>query len=456
MIEKPAMITPLPVSARRIYESALAAVRPDRLVRAAVRLEGTRLEIQGATHELDGYAAVDVIALGKAAPVLAAALEDILGDRLRGGLVIGLPGAEDQGRRLRFLPGSHPLPDARSVAAGQAALELAAKSGSGDLLLLAASGGGSAMACVPSTGIRLADKTQLTAALLASGADIREMNIVRKHLSAIKGGRLAAAASSARVVNLLVSDVAGDDPGIIASGPGYPDESTFAEAIGVLEKFALWDMAVPAVRARFEAGRAGLAEETPKPGDRVLVRIETHLIGRNADALEAARGAAEALGFETIVRAAAETGEARAAARSSMAALSALASDRPRGSKPMAVLSGGEYTVRVRGFGRGGRNQEFVLASLLELGPFLDPDGLLAGRDWLVLSLGTDGIDGPTDSAGAWAGPETAARSRALGLDPRAFLDDNDSHSFFQAAGGLIATGPTGTNVMDVRLLLLA
>jgi glycerate 2-kinase len=443
-------------SARTIYEAALEAVKPDRLVRNKIARDGTRLVVENDVIEIGGPGGIDLLAVGKAAPAMAGALAGILGDLWREGLIVGLPGSDPRLDRMRFLPGSHPLPDEHSAAAGRAALDLAARTGRGRLLIAAFSGGGSAMACVPAPGIRLEDKVRVTAALLARGASIGEMNTVRKHLSAIKGGRLAKAAFPARVVNLLLSDVAGDDPGTIASGPGYPDATTYFQSAEILSRYGIGKADFPSVIARIEEGREGRIPETPKPGDPVFVAVETFVIGRNADALEAARQTAEGLGFEAPVKNGAETGDARDAARVAMAGLTEEAMARSVGSRPLCRISGGEHTVRVQGKGRGGRNQEFVLASLLDLAPRFDPEGRLGRRDWLVLSLGTDGIDGPTDAAGAWAGPETWRRVRSLGLDPRAFLEDNDSHSFFRAAGGLVVTGPTGTNVMDLRLTFLA
>jgi glycerate-2-kinase len=442
-------------SARIIYGSALEVVRPERLLRAKVTRDGFRLVVENESIETGGAAGIDLLAVGKAAPAMAGALAGILGDRLGEGLVVGLPGSDPCLDRLRFLSGSHPLPDERSAAAGRAALDLAARTGRGRLLIAAFSGGGSAMACVPAPGIRLEDKVRVTAGLLARGASIGEMNTVRKHLSAIKGGRLAQAAFPARVVNLLLSDVAGDDPGTIASGPGYPDATTFSQSAEILSRYGIAKAEFPSVIARIEEGAAGLILETPKPDDPLFAEVETFIIGRNADALEAARRSAVGLGFEVVVQTDPETGEARDAVQPAMASLAEAAMARPVGGRSLCRISGGEHTVRVRGKGRGGRNQEFVLASFLDLTPRLDAEGRLGGRDWLVLSLGTDGIDGPTDAAGAWIGPETWRRVRSLGLDPRAFLDDNDSHSFFRAAGGLVVTGPTGTNVMDLRLTLL-
>ena len=442
-------------SARTIYESALDAVRPERLVREKVRREGERLIIENKAI-LTGFAAgTDLLAVGKAASAMAGALAGILGDRLSEGLIVGLPGSDPRLDRLKFLPGSHPLPDERSAAAGRAALDLAGRTGPGRLLIAAFSGGGSALACVPAPGIQLEDKVRVTAALLARGASIGEMNTVRKHLSALKGGRLAQAAAPAGVVNLLLSDIVGDDPGTIASGPAYPDATTFSQTAEILFRYGIGEADFSAVLGRVREGVAGRIPETPKPGDPLFSGVRTFVIGRNADALDAARRSAETLSFEAPVKKEAETGEARDAARSAMSLLAEAAAERPVGSRPLCRISGGEHTVHVKGKGRGGRNQEFVLASLLDLGPRLDPEGRLEGRDWLVLSLGTDGIDGPTDAAGAWSGPQTWRRVRSLGLDPAAFLENNDSYSFLKAVGGLVVTGPTGTNVMDLRLILL-
>jgi glycerate 2-kinase len=449
------MILPLFESAKKIYESALEAVRPEKLLGGKILRRGDRLIVGGEIVETGGPGSVDLLALGKASPGMAGVLTGILGNLMRGGLIVGLPGSDPGLENLEFQPGSHPLPDARSVTAGRAALDLAARTGSGRLLLAAISGGGSALACVPADGLGLGDKTAVTAALLTRGAAIGDMNAVRKHLSAFKGGQLARAAGPAAVLNILLSDVVGDDPGTIASGPGVPDATTFGEAAAVLTRFGIEKDGHPAVWARLAEGVAGRISETPKPGDSIFAGVRTFFAGRNADALEAARRSAAGLGFEIRLIGEAETGDARTTARTAAAAWADAAALRPAGAPPLCRISGGEHTVRVKGKGRGGRNQEFVLAALLELSSRLDAEGRLAGRDWLILSLGTDGIDGPTDAAGAWAGPVTRRRALSLGLDPRTYLENNDAYSFFDAVGGLIRTGPTGTNVMDMRLSFL-
>lgn len=453
--------------ARLIAAAALEAVKPERLVRESLRRDGAAgVEVQGRRIDLSEFAGVDVLAFGKAALGMAAAASEVLAGRLRRGLLV-TPGPAPATPGFERLAASHPHPDEGSEAAGRAALEMARACGPHDLLLLLVSGGGSALLCAPRSGLTLRAKAETARQLMLRGADIRELNAVRKHLSLVKGGGLAAAAAG-RVVSLLISDVPGDDPEVIASGPGAPDASTFADAAGVLRKFGLWEDAPEGVRETIESGLAGSLSETLKRDDPAARRASTYVIGRNSTALAAARREAERLGFRASVLAAADSGEARAAAARYVPALLSSARGLRTGDRPAALIAGGEHTVTVRGRGLGGRNQEFVLAFLAGLeqrakagtdaaafGAFART-GRLHGRDWLVMSFGTDGVDGPTDAAGAWGGPDVLTRARALGLNMGARLDDNDSYRFFQKTGGLFVTGPTGTNVMDVRLFLTA
>ena len=462
-------------AAERIYRSALAAVEPGRLIRTAVKRAGAALTIQNRVFDLGAFDRVFLISFGKAAVPMAAALAEILGERLTEGLAIA-PAVEEAGTprranassgRIRILPASHPLPDERSVAAGRAALELASRAGARDLVFVCVSGGGSALLSVPAPGITIEDKRAVTGRLLAAGATISELNAVRKHLSAIKGGRLAAAIAPAAFVSLVISDVVGNDPATIASGPTAGDVSTFAEAKAILEKYGLWSGAPPAVRAHLDAGVRGGAAETLRPDDAVFSRASYFVIGDNLAALEAARAEAESLGFEPLVLTSADEGEARDAARRYLAFLDTFVCS---GAQPLCLLAGGELTVTVRGPGQGGRNMEFVLAAVAEMErggaasalvrpPREKKDGSCAfagpAPEWLILSLGTDGRDGTTDAAGAWAGPAVVAEARRLGLRSEDFLAANDSFGFFRRAGGVITTGPTGTNVMDLRLFLL-
>ena len=436
--------------AEAIWRAAIAAVDPWVLVRETVVREGDIVRVRGKEFDLAAYDRVFVVSFGKAAAAMGEALAGLIDDRLTSGLVV-VPGPVVGVRsRLEYLEASHPVPDARSVEAGRRVLEIASGAGEKDLLFVCISGGGSSLLALPVEGISLDKKRRLADDLMRAGATIQELNIVRKHLSAIKGGQLARAAQPATVVTLAISDVVGDDPGTIASGPTHWDASTFAEARAILECYGLWDSASALVRARFEEGERGQVEETLKEGDPVFERVRTFVVGDNMTALRAAKREAEKRGFEPIFLSSSDSGEARKTAAGYAAFLAELACSAPSLPRPLCLLAGGELTVTVKGRGRGGRNTEFVLASLVEM----EKAGV-EGLDWLILSLGTDGIDGPTDAAGAWADIRTVNTARALGLSPADYLDDNDSYGFFKQTGNLIVTGPTGTNVMDLRVFLL-
>ena len=464
-------------AAERMYRSALAAVEPGRLVRASLRTEGASLAVRSKTFDLGSFEHIYLISFGKAAVPMAAVLAEILGERLTEGLTVEPAGGEAspsasapasaQSGRMRAFGASHPLPDERSAAAGRAALELAARAGARDLVFVCVSGGGSALLSVPAPGLTIEDKRAVTSRLLGAGATIGELNAVRKHLSAIKGGRLAAALAPATIVSLVISDVVGNDPATIASGPTAGDGSTFAQAKAVMEKYGLWSGAPPAVREHIEAGLEGSAAETVRPDNPAFSRASYFIIGDNLAALEGARNEAESQGFESLILTSADEGEARDAARRYLAFLDTFLCSI---AQPLCFLAGGELTVTVRGRGQGGRNMEFVLAAVAEMErggaaaalarPRREEEDAScafgrAAPDWLILSLGTDGRDGTTDAAGAWAGPAVLAEARLLGLKAEDYLSANDSFGFFSRAGGVITTGPTGTNVMDLRLFLL-
>jgi len=436
--------------AKGIWRSALDAVDPWRLVRESVVREGDVVRIKDREFDLSSRERVFVISFGKAASAMGEALAEILDERLTSGLAVAPGPVAKAGARLEHIEASHPVPDALSVEAGRRVLEIATRAGEGDILFVCISGGGSALLALPAEGITLDKKRRLTDDLLRAGATIQELNVVRKHLSAIKGGHLARAAYPATVVTLVISDVVGDDLGTIASGPTHWDSSTFAEARAVLERYGLWDSASAMIRARFEEGARGLLEETLKEGDPVFERVHTFIVGDNMTALRAAKHEAEKRGFEPIFLSSSDGGEARRTAAGYAAFLAELACSAAQLPRPLCLLAGGELTVTVKGRGKGGRNTEFVLAALVEMAR-----AEVEGLDWLILSLGTDGIDGPTDAAGAYADVMTIKTAVALGLDPAAYLDDNDSYYFFKQTGNLIVTGPTGTNVMDLRLFLL-
>jgi hydroxypyruvate reductase len=366
---------------------------------------------------------------------------------LGGGLVIAYPGGPaspgDQAQLAR-VAGGHPVPTVASEEAGRRALALARSLDSTDRLLLLLSGGASALMAVPSEGLSLEDKRSTTAILLEAGADIHSLNTVRKHLSAIKGGRLAAATRATCDV-LVVSDVVGDDLGVIASGPAVADTSRFRDALDVLGRFGGEDRFPRAVVQHLAAGAAGRIAETPKPGDPRLAHTHAVVVGSRRDAMDGAVAEAAARGYWTLLLDDPVVGEARVAAPSHLRAVLARAAAMKR---PLCVVSSGETTVRVTGPGKGGRNQEFVLAAAEVLGR-IPPAGTVA-------SAGTDGVDGPTDAAGAYADWTTVDRALAAGRRPGPYLADNNSYAFFDALGDLIRTGSTGTNVGDLQVILLA
>ncbi len=374
---------------------------------------------------------------------MARAAVEVLGSRVQGGLVV-VPGAEAVPPGLDVVGAEHPQPGNGSEEAGRRALQLSAAVRADEELLVLLSGGASSLLAAPVPGVTLADKRRTTGVLLRAGADIVALNTVRKHLSRVKGGRLAAACA-APCRALVLSDVVGDPLGVIASGPTVPDESTFGDAWRVLQAYGGADAYPPAVVHYLAAGVRGDVQESPKPGDPRFARVRTQLIGGRRDAMAGAAEEAARLGYAVDVIDAPVVGEARHAG----AALAGAVLGRPRAASPRCVISSGETTVRVRGSGRGGRNQELALATV----------GILAGagRRVALASVGTDGIDGPTDAAGAYVDHTTDARAAALGLaSPAAYLDHNDSYAFFDALGDLVRTGPTGTNVGDLQIFLLA
>ncbi len=375
-----------------------------------------------------------------------AAAEDALGERLSAGICVTKRGHGRALARARLREAGHPVPDEAGLAAAGEVEALLAGLGPGDLVLVLISGGGSALLPAPPRGVTLAEKQAVTSLLLASGADIREMNCVRKHLSRLKGGGLCRAAAPARVATLVLSDVVGDPLDVVASGPTVPDPTTFADALAILDRRGLRERVPPAVRARLEAGARGEIPETPKPGDPVFRGSPPLLVGSNRIAVEAGARRARSLGYRPLVLTTSLTGEAREVA----AVLAAVAREARESGQPArppcCLLSGGEPTVSLRGGGKGGRNQELALAAALGL------EGL---ADVALLSAGTDGTDGPTDAAGALCDGASAARARALGLDPRRHLDENDAYPLFAALGDLVETGPTQTNVMDLQIMLV-
>ena len=373
---------------------------------------------------------------------MARAALEFLGSRVSSGLVVGLE-SSPLPTPLEGIVGGHPMPSPGSEEAGKRALALAGTAGADEELLVLLSGGASALMAAPAEGVTLDDKRRTTDTLLRAGADIHALNTVRKHLSRIKGGRLAACAPG-RCRTLAISDVVGDDLSFIASGPTVPDPTTYDDALDVLRRFGGLDAFPPPVVAHLTQGVAGELPETPKPGDPRLARAASTVIGGRRDAMAGAADLARSLGYHVVVRDAPVVGEAREAARSHVRDVEAAARAAAR---PLCVVSSGETTVRVRGSGRGGRNQEFALAAA---------DLVSSLGAVVAASIGTDGIDGPTDAAGAVVDSTTQARARAGGLDPFHFLRDNNAYAFFAALGDHIHTGPTGTNVGDLQVFLVA
>ena len=379
-----------------------------------------------------------VVGAGKAAAAMAHAVEQHWPGPL-GGLVVTRYGHGVPCERIEVVEASHPVPDAAGARAAERILESVKGLTSDDLVLCLVSGGASALLALAAPGLTLADKQQVNKALLKCGATISEMNCVRKHLSAIKGGRLADAAYPARVVTLVISDVPGDDVSIIGSGPTVPDPTSFADARAVFEKYKL-EMS-PAVAARFAS-----KDETPKPGDPRFARAETILIARPQDALEAAASVARAAGYQPVILSDSLEGEARDVALVHAGIARQIVNHGQPQPAPAALISGGETTVSLRGSGRGGRNAEFLLALVVAL------DGHPGIH---AIACDTDGIDGTEDNAGAIAGPDSLARGRTKGLDAKAMLANNDGYGFFAGIGDLVVTGPTRTNVNDFRVILV-
>ncbi|HVN40871.1 MAG TPA: DUF4147 domain-containing protein [Myxococcota bacterium] len=420
-----------------IFRSAVEAADPAAAVsRAVVRGPDGRLRIAG--EPLPRGSRLVVLAAGKAAPRMARALEEVAGDEIAAGLVVARDAATAP-PRLPMCLGAHPVPDARSAAAGREALRLCERAAQEDVLLVLLSGGASSLLATPAGALGVEDLAHTHEALLASGAPIDEVNAVRKHVSLAAGGRLALRARCRRIEVLAISDVPGDRLDVIGSGPCCADPTRYADSLDVLARRDLRERVPAAVIRHLEAGARGEHAETPKPGDAALARVRHTILASNRTALEAAARAARRTGARPVLVTPRLAGEASRAGRRLAVLARALRAD-----SPQCLLAGGETTVRVRGEGRGGRSQELALAAAIELA---------GARDIALLAAGTDGSDGPTDAAGAFADGGSVARGAARGIDARAALARNDAYGFFDAEGGLLRTGPTGTNVMDLVLV---
>jgi glycerate 2-kinase len=424
----------LHAAASELQRAALAAADPASAIRRYVRREGDVLYVADQCYHLGDYERVYVVGGGKAAVPMAAAIVDILGERLTEGVVVTK--YEHAGGwsvpRLQIIEAGHPVPDENSVRGARAVADLADQATERDLIICLISGGGSALLTLPVPGLTLADLQALTDALLRCGATINEVNAVRKHCSGIKGGNLARLAAPAQLVTLVLSDVVGDPLDAIASGPTVPDTTTVADAREVLGRYGILEV-LP-------------LQETPKPGDAIFDKVQNVVVGSNRLAALAAVKKARVLGFNALLLSTYVEGEAREVGRVAAALAKGIRAHGDPLSPPACLVWGGETTVMVRGEGKGGRNQELALSAALAL------DGW---RDVLIMALATDGTDGPTDAAGAIVTGETMDRAREHGLDAWAALEANNSYHFFEALDGLIRTGPTGTNVNDLLFELV-
>lgn len=448
--------------AQAIFRAAVDRVDPSPMIERAVALEhGTAGEVlvvrtgeQEIRYDLGSLDRIFVTGMGKATARMALGLERALGSKITGGIIAVKEGHVEELERIRLIEASHPVPDSRSLAAAAAILDLGGTLGTRlterDLVIVLVSGGGSSILCAPADGISFEEKAATTKLLLASGATIQEMNCVRKHLSKVKGGRLAAALAPASVLTLVLSDVIGDDLDAIASGPTVPDNTTFDDALAIAGRYGIEDRLPAPVLALLRAGLANQVPDTPKPDNPLFARTRTVLVGTNRLALESAASEARSRGYRSLVLTSRLEGEAREIAHVFLGIGRDISvSDFPV-AKPACVIAGGETTVTLKGSGKGGRNQEMALAFL---------EGLARegkdGEKLVFLSAGTDGNDGPTDAAGAVVDMLLLKEALVKGLVPAEYLVTNDSWTYFHRAGGHVITGPTNTNVCDVQVLLV-
>lgn len=456
-----------------VLDAAICAVDPHQAILASLHMQGDSLRVGDRWYTLSEFDRIIVVGGGKAGMPMAAAAYEVLGGRIETGAVNVKYGHTSAagGWRVRFGQGGepiealrpadagpiviveagHPMPDAAGLAGADRIAELLSGLTSRDLVLVLISGGGSALLPLPIEGISLEDYQKLTNLLLRSGADITEINVLRKHCSRLQGGQLARLAAPAQVVALVLSDVVGTPLDAIASGPTVPDRSTFGDARAVVERYGIVDQLPGSIASHLRRGLAGQIPDTPKPGDPLFERVNTVVIGDNAIAGRAAVAAAARLGYHSTLLTTFIQGEAREIARAVAGLAQGVATGQSDYPAPACLVLGGETTVTIRGAGLGGRNQELALSAALALDGYALPEGI----EVAVVSVGTDGTDGPTDAAGGVATLDTIRRARAAGLDARAALANNDSYHFLGSLGDLLITGPTQTNVNDLILVMV-
>jgi len=430
----------------KIFRAGLSAVDPEKAVRKLVRRTGSRLRVGDRSYDLSNFKKIILIGAGKGAAPMAKALEELLGDSLTAGCIIVKYGHGIHLRKTEVIEAGHPIPDNAGLHGTERILQELQHCSFEDLVICAFSGGASALLPAPVASISLAQKQETTRLLLQCGATIDEINAVRKHLSRVKGGGLARAASPATAVALILSDVIDDRLDVVASGPTVPDQSTYRDCLRIMEKYALAERLPVEVREVLEDGVAGRRPETVKSGDPIFSGVQNLIVGNNRAALLAASEEAVATGYRALILSSRIEGEAREVAKVFAAVAKEIRNSGIPISPPACVVAGGETTVIVGGAGKGGRSQELALAAAIALD----------GWDRIaLLSAGTDGSDGPTDAAGAFADGLTCDNARHAGMDPLVYLSQNDSYSLFDRIGHLFKTGPTRTNVMDMICLLI-
>ncbi|MFH1835360.1 MAG: glycerate kinase [Methanobacteriota archaeon] len=423
-------------------EAGLEFVLPANLFKENISYEGGVLKVSDLSYDLEKFEKVYVVGFGKASGFMALSLEEIFGDEIDDGVVVVKDRIEGL-RNIEVVCGSHPVPDEKSVEASKKVLRFLEKAGENDLVICLVSGGGSALLSCPAEGINLGELTQTSKLLLNSGANISEVNTVRKHISQVKGGCLLKKVFPATILSLIISDVSGNRLDVIASGPLVPDDSTFREAVSVLKKHTIWYKVPDSVREHLECGVKCTIPETPKRGDDIFSKTENVIIADNWTAINAVKDKAQELGFTTVVPSDLFTGDVYEVAKEHLVLIEEIQSN-PSIGKPACLITGGESTVKVCGKGCGGRSQQFMLSIAKGI----------PGKNVVAAAIDTDGVDGLSDAAGAIADGDTIARAEEEGLDSQRFLRENDSHTFFEKLGDTIKTGETGTNVNEVRIII--
>jgi hydroxypyruvate reductase len=429
-----------------IFQACLKGADPKLCVKRFLKLENGYISAGNFRRRLDQIKRIIVAGAGKASALMAQATEEILEDKIDKGIVVAEKGPEVALKKTELFFGGHPFPDENGARGTQEILQMLSEDKDNDLVIFLLSGGGSALLVSSAEGVSLEDKKRMVQLLFECGANIDEMNTIRKHISKVKGGRLAKIAYPAQTISLILSDVIGDRLDSIASGPTSPDPTTFEDCFEILNRYKLLDKIPESVRFFLEENKGKQENETIKPGDEVFEKVENIIVGSNLLALKEAEKKAKKLDFNTLLLSSTVSGDTTRAAKEHASLAREIINGREKISPPACVISGGETTVEIKGNGKGGRNQEFVLASAIQI------QGL---KDMVISSINTDGIDGPTDAAGAICDGTTVSRAKKLSLDPEDHLKQNDSYHFFEKLGDLIKTGPTNTNVMDIHLILI-